>query len=196
MTSKLLNSLKKENKKNDKDPKYPDWVLAGPPVTKKLYTAIDALFIELQQKIELGDTDNIDMHNGPIVKAHIAKRAEISATNIRIDRQVDLFEYIKDQNAKLTKLLKKNKSKESTGKRKNYKELKTENKEYKTEIKRLEQEKYHDFFTQIIASQLMKKQKDLALQNQKLLEETTNHEETIRNLRRQISQYMKQFNNQ
>jgi hypothetical protein len=195
MTPKLLNTLKKEYKQDDKSPEYPDWVLAGPPVTKKLYTATNTLFIELKQKIELGDIDNIDIHDGPIVKAHIAECADVSATNIRIDRQVDLFNYIEEQNIKLTKILKTKKSKKSSGKRKTKKQIEEENKILKLDIKKLEQEKYHDFFTQIIASQLMKKQKDLALQNQKLLEETTHHEETIRNLRRQISQYMKQFNN-
>lgn len=195
MTSKLLNSLKKENTKDESEPKYPDWVLAGPPVTKSLFSAVNDLFIKLKEQIELGDTNDIDIHNGPIVKAHIAERADVSPTNIRKDRQVDLFEYIKEQNAKLSKLLKNNKSKQSAGKRKTYKELKAENKEQKAKIKKLEQDKYHDFFSQIIESQLMKKQKDLALQNHKLLDEVTNHEETIRNLRRQVGQYMKQFNN-
>jgi hypothetical protein len=195
MAPKLLDSLKKSQDTKKLDLEFPAWVVNGPPVTKKLFCAVEEIFTELQNKIIAGDISNIDTKNGPIVNAHIAERACVSATNIRIDRQVDLFTHIEVKNVKLTKLLKSKKSKKSTGRRKIKKELVDENKKLNVKIKKLEQEKHHDFFTKIIDSQLMMKQKDLALQNQKLLLEVTNHEETIRNLRRQVNQYMKQLNN-
>jgi hypothetical protein len=195
MASKLLDKLKIEKKKDENEPEYPLWVLAGPPVTKNLFNAVNELFIELKKRIERSDTSNIDINNGPIVKAHIAERADVSPTNIRIDRQVDLFDHIDTQNKKLLRLLKKEQSTKSAGKRPTYKELKAENKKLESKIKKLEQDKYHDFFTQLIDSQVMRKQKDLALQNNKLLNEVTEYEDTIRNLRRQVSQYMKQLNN-
>lgn len=195
MTTGLLSTLKKVKQVELDELNYPEWVFVGPPITKLLYQATEEIFSELKLKINSGSIENIDLKNGPIIKAHIAKKADgASASNIRKDRQPKLYAHIDKRNRELLKLTKNKKVELSSGKRKTKSELEIENKELKVKIKKLEQEKYHVFFQQLIDSKLVNKQKVLALQNQKMAEELADNEETIRNLRKQVRQYLKQIN--
>lgn len=190
----MLSSLKKNTESNNKT-QYPDWVLEGPPITKKLYDATELIYSELLEKIHSGKIDGLDLYNGPIVKAHIAQRAGgKSASNIRKDRQETFLTYLRNKNSKLLELVRTIKPKNKNDKRKTKADLEQENKKLKNKINELEQEKYREFFKQIINSQLLKKQKDLALQNEKLLIEVANNDEIIRNLRKQVNQFMMQLN--
>jgi|GEM_PF-3423801 len=197
MTNGLLNTLKKVKQVELDELNYPEWVIVGPPITKLLYEATEEIFSELKSKIKTGSIENIDFRNGPIVKAHIAKKADgASASNIRRDRQPKLYKHIDELNKELSRLAKNKKKELSSGKRKTKSELELENKELKVRVKKLEQEKYHVFFQQLIDSKLVKKQKVLALKNHKMAEELAAHEETIRNLRKQVRQYLKQINSE
>ena len=197
MNQSMLSSLKITKSTENSTSQYPDWVLASPPVTKKLFDAITALYEEIEYKIEKGFIEDIDWSLGPIIKCDIATKAVVSPSNIRKDRQANLYNYIVLKNNELKELLpsKVQKKQSKSKKNKTNKDYKNEIKRLKNQLKQNENEKYKEFFNQIIESHLTTKQKDLALKNEKLLLEVKNHEETIRNLREKLNQYMKQLSN-
>lgn len=197
MNQSMLSSLKKTKPTANSASQYPDWVLASPPVTKKLFDAITALYEEIEYKIEKGFIEDIDWSLGPIIKCDIATKAVVSPSNIRKDRQPRLYDYIVIKNNELKELLpsKAQKKQPKSKRSKTKKDYKSEIKSLKNQLKQNENEKYKEFFNQIIESHLTTKQKDLALKNEQLLLEVKNHEETIRNLREKLNQYMKQLSN-
>lgn len=197
MNQSMLSSLKKAKPTANSASQYPDWVLASPPVTKKLFDAINALYEEIEYKIEKGFIEDIDWSLGPIIKCDIATKAVVSPSNIRKDRQPRLYDYIVIKNNELKGLLpsKAQKKQPKSKRSKTKKDYKSEIKSLKNQLKQNENEKYKEFFNQIIESHLTTKQKDLALKNEQLLLEVKNHEETIRNLREKLNQYMKQLSN-
>ncbi|OUS72068.1 hypothetical protein B5G52_09450 [Pseudoalteromonas sp. A601] len=194
MNQSMLSSLKKAKPTANSASQYPDWVLASPPVTKKLFDAINALYEEIEYKIEKGFIEDIDWSLGPIIKCNIAIKAVVSPSNIRKDRQPKLYDFIILKNNELKELLP-SKAQKKQSKSKTKKDYKHEIKSLKNQLKQNENEKYKEFFNQIIENHLTTKQKDLALKNEKLLLEVKNHEETIRNLREKLNQYMKQLSN-
>lgn len=189
----MLNKLKKIHQSENLE-SYPNWVLDGPPVTKKLYDATNKIYHELLIKIQSKDIKGLDLYNGPIVKSHIAETANVSPSNIRVDRQEKLFTYLNDKNTELLKIIKKVEQPKKKKKRKNKADLEKENHILKAKLKQLEQDKYCNFFKQLIANQTLQKQKDLALQNEKLLIDQANDEEVIKNLRTQVSLLFQQLN--
>lgn len=189
----MLNSLKKV-RQPERPESYPNWVLEGPPVTKKLYDATDKIYDELLIQIQSKDLKGLDLHNGPIVKSHIAEAANVSASNIRVDRQEKLFIYLNVKNAELLKLVKKVEQPQKKKKRQTKADLEKENHILKAKLKQLEEDKYCNFFKQLIANQTLRKQKDLALQNEKLLIDQANNEEVIKNLRTQVNLLFQQLN--
>lgn len=173
----------------------PPWLITAPDSIKALYRAFITIESELTEKISK-TTEELAIKERSIVKAKVAERAGVDESNFRKDRPISnrLLIEIENANERLNLLYKKQVSSRSEGQHKSKSELLAEVKLLRTEVSKLKNEKYQEFFSQLIANQLTEEQKNLAEKNRALAGRVKELEQVVSNLRNQIAAYIKELN--
>ncbi len=184
------------NFEREKELKIPAWVLSGPPVTLKLYHAVQALIIEIEARIKSPVKEKLTITERTLVNRHIAEKAGVSNTNLRKDRQGKLLEYIESENKRLERLWKNSISHASDGRRLSKSELERLKSQYEREIERLEQRNLTEYFNSAYESHALNEQKALVEKYKQLKNDFDQAQETIANLRKQNQQLITQLNTQ
>lgn len=205
-----LDDYKKENPVSNKQDlsdsrRHPSWVYkTNNPVIIRL---CDAIFSEFERlKKEITDGTNLQIKQRKIVKSQITKLVGIDKTNLSTKRSNDyskVVKYMEDYNEELQQYWKKiHHSKRISGKKKTKDELLIENRKLKTDLKNLEQEKYHEYLHAYIDSNVLDSQKKLAklnsnlkIRNQELLDENDILKIELRKARTQLSTLNKNTKN-
>ncbi|GEA04801.1 hypothetical protein KUL17_36980 [Alteromonas sp. KUL17] len=161
-----------------------------------LYRAFKEIEGELEVKIQEASSE-LSVTQRELVRSDIASRAGVSESNFRKGRKVPerLMEEIEHANARLRTIYNNKMLKRSSGKHKSKSELEAEIKRLSNTVKKLENEKYQEFFRQIIDSQLLENQKNLAERNEALKLRVRELESMVSNLRTKNSDLLKMINN-
>ena len=189
----MKNSKLDTLRKKPVEVELPDWVKSGNKMTRKLYYATIELVEELKIQIKNGASKDLKVTDRTLINAHIAKKADVSDTNIRKDRQEDLFKFIKEQNDILLDMWKLGGRHSTDGRRMSKPELEIAKKSLQSEVKNLENKKYHEFFRELINSQVIVEQRSLAKRYAALQADYNTAQETIANLRLTQQQLIKQL---
>ena len=189
-----MNSLLASKKKTIKSD-LPDYLQASSQALKDLYRAFKSIESELEAKINSTEID-LSITERNILNSKVAERADRSESNFRRDRTVPakIIEEIETANKRLELLYSTKVKKNTSGKHKSKSELEEEVESLRAEVKKLNNEKYQEFFAQLIDSQITQNQKRLAEKNKALELQVKQLEETIGNLRKQNAQYLRQLN--
>jgi len=189
----MKNSKLDTLRKKPVEVELPDWVKSGNKMTRKLYYATIELVEELKIQIKNGASKDLKVTDRTLINAHIAKKADVSDTNIRKDRQEDLFKFIKEQNDILLDMWKLGGRHSTDGRRMSKPELEIAKKSLQSEVKNLENKKYHEFFRELINSHVIVEQRSLAKRYAALQADYNTAQETIANLRLAQQQLIKQL---
>jgi len=190
----MKNSRLDKLRKKRVDVELPDWVNSGNKMTRKLYDATIELVKELKTQIKDGVSKDLKFTDRTLVNAHIAKKAGVSDTNFRKDRQPGLLKFIKEQNEILVDMWKLDGGHPADGRRMSKPELEVAKTTLQKEVKDLENKKYREFFRELIDSQVIMEQSSLAERYTALQADYNTAQETIANLRLVQQQLMKQLN--
>jgi hypothetical protein len=189
----MKNSRLDQLRKKRVEVELPDFVKSGNKMTKKLYAATIELVEELKTLIKSGTSKDLKFTERTLVNAHIAKKAGVSDTNIRIDRQELLIKFIEAQNEILVDMWKLDGGHPTDGRRMSKPELEVAKKSAEKQVKDLDNKKYREFFRELIDSQVIKEQSELARSYTALKADYNTAQETIANLRLNQQQLIKQL---
>ncbi len=187
-------SLDKYYKKSPTTNLIPPWA-SETKMTLKLYEAVLSQ-VKLIEK-EIRDNSNnkqLSIKKRTLVKSKIAEIAGVDKTNLRIDRQPKLLDYIDSENKRLDHLWMNSRKHAGEGKRVAKPELEKLNTELKTEIEELRQLKLHEYFDKAIESQVLKNHREITAQHAQLKSDYRTAQKTIANMREMNAQLMKELN--
>jgi len=177
-----LESLKK-NPKNKTSEKLPSWVTDGTDVTRKLYESTQRAFVEIKRRLE--SADDLAIKERRLVGRVIAKDADVDHSNLRVDRQPRLMDFINELNQELDRIWLKYKSvKSDSGAKLTKKELEKENVYLKRELELARRANQSDALMVVLESELLMERKDLARALAKSKEQIISLEEMLANARR------------
>ncbi len=181
-------------KKPDEIPIVPSWVLDGPPVTLKLYEAVQNMVLEKEVLIKSSAKKVLGVKDRQLVNSQIAELAGVDKSNLREDRQSLLLKYIEQENIKLDQLWKNTSEHPKKGQKPSKSDLARDKSIYERQLSEIKNERLVGYFQEALSSEVLNEQKYLIAKYKQLEIDYEKAQTTIANLRKQNGELLRCLN--
>lgn len=150
-----------ENEKSVKP--IPDWAKKR-PLIEKIYNLIQERISDIEKLIKSSTREEVDqlkVKDYKIVIRDITEQLGASSSNVRKDREPELFKYISEQNSRLERLIESKRTNISSGEL-SKEQLKIALDKLRKEHEKATQKNMHDYFQMAVEQNIIGSQKQMA----------------------------------
>lgn len=150
-----------ENEKSVKS--IPDWAKKR-PLIEKIYNLIQERISDIEKLIKSSTREEVDqlkVKDYKIVIRDITEQLGASSSNVRKDREPELFKYISEQNSRLERLIESKRTNISSGEL-SKEQLKIALDKLRKEHEKATQKNMHDYFQMAVEQNIIGSQKQMA----------------------------------